>query len=495
MSYADDSSDYTKLGEEDFDDALGVSSRTNPKPDAPSQKPEATYTEQTSSVDVSSGRNIQPERANVVSGERSVDGKVKNEDTGYSYHSASELAQPPKSSSYLIKNWILPGKTHLVYGASGCGKTFAVLDMCFSIACPDIEEWCENRVKHGSVVYFAGEGQEGIRKRFKGWLDAHGVQPENVQFGMFDEVFHLNDSKNPRYSIENTIAEVKKHTPNPSVIVIDTLNRFLEGNENDAQDIAAFNSACTRLIREFGCAVVIISHVGKALEKQDKVRGSSAIEGAMDVIIMAESFSDKFMTLTQKKNKDAAKAKRISLALDEVTLPPEWNDEDDEPVTTLVPRYSANDDVSHERGFTKGQTRARGTFTEAVKRHGIKLYDEELGHNLAAVHIEDWRKVSYEMSSADKQSTKNTNFNRERKQLLEEDKLLTKREIDGADYYCIDLDSEGEGNIKKAIRALIQEREKAQAEKESTQEQEALDAEDTQDKTIPLDFSDDDPSQ
>ena len=383
----------------------------------------------------------------------------------YGFHSAADMAQPSKPKTYLIKNWIEPGKLHLLFGDSGVKKTFTALDMGLSIACDQIGEWCRMNVKHGFVLYLAGEGQEGIKKRYNGWLQKHGVPSEIMKFGMFDAVFHLNETKDTNYSIDNTIKAIRMCFEKPALIIIDTLNRYQEGDESTTRDMTSFINACTKITRELDSAIFIISHTGNAQENKGRVRGSSALHGACDIVIKAEAHGDNGIKLDQKKHKDGIEQKNLILEFDTITLPPEWNDEDGEPVTTLVPKLSENS--THDKPYAQtskkekplkgSQSRARKSFNKAIRSYGIRIHDEKTGHDLAAVCRDDWRVEAYDFDTVDNDNTKRGHFNADIKYLCEETEILIKRIIKGREYYCLDMQAEGEDIFRiNIIQALTQ---------------------------------------
>lgn len=385
----------------------------------------------------------------------------------YGFHSAEDMAKPSKPKTYLIKNWIETGKLHLLFGDSGVKKTFTAIDMGLSIACDQIGEWCRMNVKHGFVLYLAGEGQDGIKKRYNGWLQKHGVPSEAMKFGMFDAVFHLNETQNKDYCIDNTIKAIRMCFGAPALIIIDTLNRYFEGDENTTRDMSNFINACTKINRELGSAILIISHTGNAQENKNRVRGSSALHGACDIVIKAEAMNNRGIKLNQTKHKDGVEQKDLILEFDTITLPPEWNDEDGEPITTLVPRVSPDSihDNPHAQATKKeaatslkdSQIRARKSFTKAIRSYGVRINDKKTGHILAAVYLEDWRVEAYYWDSADKKNTKCKHFNEDRKYLSEKAEILTKRIIEGREYYCLDTQGDGEELFRDAIiTALIQ---------------------------------------
>ena len=387
----------------------------------------------------------------------------------YKRLSTAELINTPTPLEYLIDGYIQREAMHLLFGESGCKKTFIALDLAMHIACNKFTHWCDKTIdNHGLVIYLAGEGTRGIRKRLYAQCLKHNISPEDGNLVIIDEAFHLNtDDEN--YNIDNTIENIKEiceeKGQNPVLIIIDTLNRFLEGHENDTQSMSGYIHSCDKLSREFNTATLSIHHCGLATESKDRPRGSSALFAACDIVIKAE-IKEEHTNLDQTKNKDAEKITGLKLDFEEITLPPEWNRKNGTPETSLVPRlspYSTHNNPEaqkaerlHKRKLNTKQIRGRKSFENAAKEFGIFIQDEETGHELAAVCIEDWRKISYRDDSADNESTQRGHFNNDRRQLLEYDGLLTKRIIGGQEYYCIDLEvNDSETNDEKTMKLKI----------------------------------------
>ena len=82
----------------------------------------------------------------------------------------------------------------------------------------------------------------------------------------------LNTPDGYRRVVENVRA---LPTP-PTVIVVDTLHRFLSGDENSASDTKTMLDACGALIHEFNCTVLLVHHTGVSEEAQHRARGYSA---------------------------------------------------------------------------------------------------------------------------------------------------------------------------------------------------------------------------
>ena len=389
----------------------------------------------------------------------------------YSSCSFAEICNKPEPVRYLIEGYVQEKALLLDFGESGCGKSFTVLDQACSIACEEIHDWHGINLKHAPVIYFAGEGNVGLRKRCAAWAYNHNVKPENVQLTIIDEVFHLDEDKDPEHCIDNTIANIRDVYPNTGLIVIDTLHRYMTGDENKSFDIGKFYGACDKIIRELGCSVIVIHHTGN--ENNHRGRGSSSIKA--DVDIEAEySKSGDTITVNQTKHKDGIKKTGLKFKLRQVILPPSWNDEYGNPSTSCVIELSP--DSTHNQPYnpkaetekpkktSASQQRARKTFRRAIQSSGVRIHDEKTGHDLAGVSTEDWRIEAYHLDSADKQNTKCKHFNEDKKYLYEQEEILIKKEIEGREYWCLDLQAEGEDTFKIGVISALNEREKQKTE-------------------------------
>jgi hypothetical protein len=118
--------------------------------------------------------------------------------------------------------------------------------------------------------------------------------------------------------------------------VVDTLHRFLSGDENSAQDAKTMLDACNALMQEFNCSVILVHHTGVADEAQHRARGSSAWRGALDIEISIVPGKEGVpMQIVQRKSKDAELAETIHVELQQVSIPG-WRDEDNQQVTSAV---------------------------------------------------------------------------------------------------------------------------------------------------------------
>ena len=242
---------------------------------------------------------------------------------------ADEFCAQPAPISWLVKRWIQDQALIMVHGPSGGGKTFVVLDWCLRMSA-SVPDWSGLKVRPGTVVYLAGEGHHGLRGRVAAWKVHNEARP--LSMWLSRDGCDLNTPAGYMRVVDNIRALPKR----PSLIVVDTLHRFLLGDENSAQDAKTMLDACAALMSEFSCSVLLVHHTGVSDEAQHRARGSSAWRGALDIEISIVPAKDgKPMEIVQRKSKDAELAEPVYAELQSVEIPG-WLDEDGLPVTSAV---------------------------------------------------------------------------------------------------------------------------------------------------------------
>jgi phage/plasmid primase-like uncharacterized protein/KaiC/GvpD/RAD55 family RecA-like ATPase len=241
---------------------------------------------------------------------------------------ASELISQPAPLRWLIKGWLPQQSLAMVFGPSGSGKTFTVLDMCLRIA-SGAAHWAGRRVTPAPVVLLAGEGHHGLRARIAAWVERH--RPEGpVRLWASSSGCDL-DSDEGYLRVRDAVRALPEP---PRLIVVDTLHRFLAGSENDAQDARRMIVACAKLQEEFLATIILVHHSGASEETQGRARGSTAWLGAVDAQIGVTTNPDG-MIIRAHKMKDAEAPAQLRARLEAVTIPG-WEDEDGEPVSSVV---------------------------------------------------------------------------------------------------------------------------------------------------------------
>lgn len=301
---------------------------------------------------------------------------------------ADDFCAKPAPLKWLIKRWIQAEGLSMIFGDSGVGKTFVALDWVLSIAA-GLPEWNGCRVKPGNVVYLAGEGHYGLRARIAGWKLAKKVSRLNMWIS--SSAKDLNAPEGLAAAISE-IRELKQDKID--IIVVDTLHRFLNGDENKAVDAKTMLDACAALSDTFGAAVILVHHTGVSADAKGRARGSSAWRGALDNQFCVSTERD-LIKIEQVKQKDSELMDPVYMRRVPVALPG-WFDEDGEAVSTLV--LEPSEEMPGEElieadvpQLTKAQHFCLQAYREAADKYG-KLDDK--GHFLG-VDEADWRNMFY----------------------------------------------------------------------------------------------------
>ena len=346
----------------------------------------------------------------------------------------SEFVIPKGGSSWLIDGWIPSEGTVMLFAPSGSGKSFVTIDMAFAVACSEIDEWQGQKIlRHGTVIYFAGEGQRGMRKRCAGLAAARGIDPSKVKMHIISDMLSIDDP-DVKHGLTRAIANIGMLSAEIVMVIFDTTNVYMSGDENKTSDATKYLRSCKAISNEFGCVVQIVNHTGLSQETQNRARGSSAFKAAVDIELKV-SKAGAIITLEMTKSKDTELARAKKFSLEEVEVPG-YYDTYGRPERTciLADAYDLPETTPTDKTSSEAEEFALRTYSEAAKRYG-ELHEDESGREYVRVNIEDWRKVCYELSSADNVNTKRQHFNRVRKRLLETLRILSKEETDGEEYY------------------------------------------------------------
>jgi AAA domain len=229
------------------------------------------------------------------------------------------------AANYLVKGVIPRAGLAIAWGPPKCGKSFWTFDLVMHIALG--REYRGNRVQQGPVVYLALEGGYSFRNRVEAWRRHHlNGHCEPVPFYLLDVPIDLVAD------CDKLIAAFKLQLPDrpPAVVVIDTLNRALIGDENKSDDMARFIRAADMVRAAFTCAVIIVHHCGVA---GSRPRGHTSLSGADDVQIAVERNDSGIMTVKVECMRDGDASAPMACRLERIEL---GNDDDGDPITSCI---------------------------------------------------------------------------------------------------------------------------------------------------------------
>jgi hypothetical protein len=227
---------------------------------------------------------------------------------------------------YLVKNLIPSGGLTVVWGPPKSGKSFWTFDLAMHIALG--WEYRGRRVQQGPVIYCAFEGQSGIKARAEAFRARHlNEQAERIPFYLQPMIMDLvKDHPELIDSIRDTLGHDV-----PKAVVIDTLNRSLNGSESRDEDMAAYRRAADAIREAFDCAVIIVHHCGV---NDTRPRGHTSLTGAVDAQLAVKRDAAGVISVAVEWMKDGAcEGETIGSQLEIVEV---GQDEDGEPITSCV---------------------------------------------------------------------------------------------------------------------------------------------------------------
>ena len=334
---------------------------------------------------------------------------------------AAEAIRQPSMTHWLVKGIIDADSLASLYGSSATGKSFVMLDMALCIAAG--VPWHGRKIAHaGPVVYVAGEGLHGLRKRIRAWfLDHPELDPECVPFFLTSRPVRFLSADDLEIAVSeiNTIVEAHGR---PKMVVVDTVARcFGDGDENSTADMNAFVDRLYELKQAFECCVFCVHHTG--LADQSRARGSSAFRAALDwEYSLAVSDGQKLLACTKAKDCEAPEG--ITFETEVIDIG--WTDEDGDPVTSLVLRKVDAIKGGHgKENDTRPIKGANRVVFNTLKR--LATAGDIVGASVLPVDLEDWREACYKESIADStdQGAKRKAFGRARKWLVDNGHVTT----------------------------------------------------------------------
>jgi AAA domain len=269
---------------------------------------------------------------------------------------------------WLIKD-IVPAESFMaLYGRPGSYKSFIALYLSYCIAA-GVPAFDKPATK-GAVVYIAGEGGAGLRRRWEALRQHHGVTD---QIG----VYFIKAQLNLRSTLEDAdaaIAAIRSLNIEPALIVVDTFARaFAGGEENSAKDVGEAVAVMGYMQEQLRAGVLIVHHAGK--DESRGMRGSSALLGAVDlelecVKISQEGSTERVGQLTITKQKDGEDGIVLGYRMEAISLSqidPEASSLAVEPIATAALQAqkaaSKTDKGDKARGHTKEALEALRTAT------------------------------------------------------------------------------------------------------------------------------------
>ena len=248
--------------------------------------------------------------------------RVKEAPQRFRLLTPAELAASP-SVRWRVRGVLPIEGIAALFGPSGSGKSFLVLDLLAAVASGG--EWFGCQAKAAPVLYVALEGEAGIAQRVQAYQVKHGRVGDGFRFLL--QGLDIRDATDRA----DLVQAIQAAGWSGGVVCLDTLNRAAPGmDENDSKSMGEVISAAKAIQAAVGGIVLVVHHTGKDSTKG--MRGHSSLIAALDSAIEVTRDGDR-REWKIAKSKDGEDGEAHPFRLDVVEID---TDEDGEPVTSCV---------------------------------------------------------------------------------------------------------------------------------------------------------------
>lgn len=194
------------------------------------------------------------------------------------WDSLPELAPP------LIGGVLRQGHKMLLAGPSKAGKSYALIELCCSIA--EGKPWLGFDCAQGKVLYVNLElDRASCLHRFKDIYTSLGWAPRNIRN---IDIWNLRGNSVPMDKLAPKLIR-RAAKKNYIAIVIDPIYKVITGDENSADQMAAFCNQFDKVCTELGCAVIYCHHHSKGSQggkkSMDRASGSGVFARDPDALL------------------------------------------------------------------------------------------------------------------------------------------------------------------------------------------------------------------
>jgi hypothetical protein len=265
----------------------------------------------------------------------------------------ADLKRSSEGVRWVVKHVIPAASIGMLFGGSGTFKSFVALDFALHV-CHGLP-FMGRLTQQGPVVYIAAEGGSGLWGRIAAWHKARGLAvPDDLPLRVVPLAIDLTQDA------WRVVDAVQAQGVTPKAVVVDTVSQTYSGEENSANEMAAYLRELGLRFREvWSAAVLLVHHTGHAAT--ERPRGSSAIRANLDFLLSVfRDEKEMLATLGCVKQKDGELFPDATFGLNVVEL---GLDEDGDKLTSLVASHlSTADEVEQARMYEQAQGRGGRDF-------------------------------------------------------------------------------------------------------------------------------------
>lgn len=231
------------------------------------------------------------------------------------------LDEPGPEHAHVIDGLITVGDKSVLGGESRSGKSFLAIHMamCTATATPFFGR---KVLTPGLVIYQAGEGGRGIKKRFRAWRQHFGIPRDaRVPVYILQSKVDIHSHEGDTGKLIAEVQGISRMYGMPVVaLFIDTLAKASGmADENSGRDMGTVMANVDRIAESVpGCHVCLVHHMNAG---GTKLRGHTSVYAGVDqVILVTKDPESKLRTAVLDKQKDDEDGAKILFELMQVEL-------------------------------------------------------------------------------------------------------------------------------------------------------------------------------
>jgi hypothetical protein len=208
---------------------------------------------------------------------------------------AQKALLPQPEIDWVLREFIARRWVSLWFGEPGCKKTWAILDQAVCVAMG--KPWLGFKSARSTVHIVDEEsGEHRLLRRLGDVMRAHQA-PADIPVS-YTSLHGFNLSSDQGAAELEALAKETR----PDLIIVDAFaDLMLGGDENSVQDTQPIFVRLRRIAERQDCAIEVVHHVNKA----GGYRGSTALKGAVDSMLLIESAPDSpLVNFTAEKSRD-----------------------------------------------------------------------------------------------------------------------------------------------------------------------------------------------
>lgn len=197
---------------------------------------------------------------------------------------ANEWDNLPELSPSLINGLLRQGHKMLLAGPSKAGKSFALIELCISVA--EGTKWMGFDCTQGKILYVNLElDRASCLHRFKDVYDALKIPPNSLNN---IDIWNLRGKSVPMDKLAPKLIR-RAAKKNYIAIVIDPIYKVITGDENSADQMAHFCNQFDKVCTELSCGVIYCHHHSKGSQgskrSMDRASGSGVFARDPDAML------------------------------------------------------------------------------------------------------------------------------------------------------------------------------------------------------------------